>query len=227
MTAATAPRAARERVVAELVAGGAIAVVRLPDATHALRAVDAIRAGGVRAIELTMTTPGASDILADVRRAFGDDVLAGMGSVLDGESTRRAIDAGARYIVSPVFRPAVIDEAHRLGVAAMPAGFTPTEILAAHEAGADVVKVTPAEVLGPAFIRGVLAPMPFLRLMPTGGVTPDNVGEWLRAGAVAVGVGSALVDPKLVAAQDFAALTERARRMVAGVAAARGTAGAR
>ena len=208
MTAATAPRAARERVVAELVAGGAIAVVRLPDATHALRAVDAIRAGGVRAIELTMTTPGASDILADVRRAFGDDVLAGMGSVLDGESTRRAIDAGARYIVSPVFRPAVIDEAHRLGVAAMPAGFTPTEI-------------------GPAFIRGVLAPMPFLRLMPTGGVTPDNVGEWLRAGAVAVGVGSALVDPKLVAAQDFAALTERARRMVAGVAAARGKAAER
>ena len=204
-----------------------LTVVRLPDATHALRAVDAIRAGGVRAIELTMTTPGASGILADVRRAFGDDVLAGMGSVLDGESTRRAIDAGARYIVSPVFRPAVIDEAHRLGVAAMPAGFTPTEILAAHEAGADVVKVTPAEVLGPAFIRGVLAPMPFLRLMPTGGVTPDNVGEWLRAGAVAVGVGSALVDPKLVAAQDFAALTERARRMVAGVAAARGKAAER
>ena len=227
MTSATTARAAREQVVAELIAGGAIAVVRLPDATHALRAVEAIRAGGVRAIELTMTTPGAAGILADVRRTFGDDVLAGMGSVLDAEGTRRAIDAGARYIVSPVFRPAVIDEAHRLGVAAMPAGFTPTEILAAHEAGADVVKVTPAEVLGPAFIKGVLAPIPFLKLMPTGGVTPDNVGEWLRAGAVAVGVGSALVDPKLVAAQDFAALTERARRMVAGVAAARGTAGAR
>ncbi|HEX2778114.1 MAG TPA: hypothetical protein VHM30_01370, partial [Gemmatimonadaceae bacterium] len=94
-------------------------------------------------------------------------------------------------------------------------------ILAAHEAGADVVKVTPAEVLGPAFIKGVLAPIPFLKLMPTGGVTPDNVGDWLRAGAVAVGVGSALVDPKLVAAGEFAVLTERARRIVAGVAAAR------
>ncbi|HEX2781323.1 MAG TPA: bifunctional 4-hydroxy-2-oxoglutarate aldolase/2-dehydro-3-deoxy-phosphogluconate aldolase [Gemmatimonadaceae bacterium] len=220
MTAA-ATRATRERVVADLVAGGAIAVVRLPAGTHALRAVEAILAGGVRAIELTMTTPGALGILAELRQAFGDDVLAGMGSLLDAEGTRRAIDAGARYVVSPVFRPAVIEEAHRLGVAAMPAGFTPTEILAAHEAGADVVKVTPAEVLGPAFIKGVLAPIPFLKLMPTGGVTPDNVGEWLRAGAVAVGVGSALVDPKLVAAGDFAALTERARRMVAGVAAAR------
>lgn len=216
-----ATRATRERVVADLIAAGAIAVVRLPEGTNALRAVEAILAGGVRAIELTMTTPGALGTLAELRHAFGDDVLAGMGSLLDAEGTRRAIDAGARYVVSPVFRPAVIEEAHRLGVAAMPAGFTPTEILAAHEAGADIVKVTPAEVLGPAFIKGVLAPIPFLRLMPTGGVTPDNVGEWLRAGAVAVGVGSALVDPKLVAAGDFAALTERARRMVAGVAAAR------
>lgn len=221
MTTAATAVATREQVVAELVAGGAIAVVRLPAATHALRAVEAIRAGGVRAVELTMTTPGALGILAELRRVFGDDVLAGMGSLLDAEGTRRAIDAGARYVVSPVFRPAVIEEAHRHAVPAMPAGFTPTEILAAHEAGADIVKVTPAEVLGPAFIKGVLAPIPFLKLMPTGGVTPDNVGEWLRAGAVAVGVGSALVDPTLVAAGDFAPLTERARRIVAAVAAAR------
>ena len=225
--ATRAPRSKRETLVDAVIACGAIAVVRLPDAKGVLRAIEAIRAGGIRAIELTMTTPGALGILAEVRRAFGDDVLAGMGSVLDAESARRAIEAGARYLVSPVFRAAVLEAAHRLDVPAMPAGFTPTEILDAHEAGADVVKVTPAEVLGPAFIKGVLAPMPFLRLMPTGGVTPDNVGDWLRAGAVAVGVGSALVDPKLVAAGDFAALTERARRMVAGVAAARGAGGAR
>ena len=221
MTKTQAPARTREALTEELIACGAIAVVRLKRPDGALRAVEAIREGGVRAIELTMTTPGAVELIAQVRRAFGDDVLAGMGSVLDADQTRRAVEAGARYVVSPVFRRAVIDEAHRLGVPAMPAGFTPTEILDAHEAGADIVKITPAEVLGPAFIKGVLAPMPFLRLMPTGGVTTENVGEWLRAGAVAVGVGSALVDAKLVAAGEFATLTERARRMVAGVEQAR------
>ena len=216
------PRArTRQALTEEIIACGAIAVVRLKSADGVLRAIEAIREGGVRAIELTMTTPNAVGLLAEARRAFGDDVLVGIGSVLDVEQTRRAVDAGARYVVSPVFRRAVIDEAHRLGVPAMPAGFTPTEILDAHEAGADIVKITPAEVLGPAFIKGVLAPMPFLRVMPTGGVTTENVGEWLRAGAVAVGVGSALVDAKLVAAGEFATLTERARRMVAGVEQAR------
>lgn len=201
---------------------GAIAVVRLPDAAGVLRAIDAIRAGGITGVELTMTTPRALELLEEMSRTMGDEVLAGMGSVTDAESVRRAVDAGARYIVSPVFKPEVIAEAHRLGTAVMPAGFTPTEILAAHEAGADIVKVTPAEVLGVAFIKGVMAPMPFLRLMPTGGVTPENIGEWLRAGAVAAGVGSALVDPRLVAAGDFATLTARARRMAQSVAEARG-----
>ncbi|NUO64510.1 MAG: bifunctional 4-hydroxy-2-oxoglutarate aldolase/2-dehydro-3-deoxy-phosphogluconate aldolase [Gemmatimonadaceae bacterium] len=217
----TPPARTRQALTEEIIACGAIAVVRLKSADGVLRAIEAIREGGVRAIELTMTTPNAVGLLAEARRAFGDDVLVGIGSVLDVEQTRRAVDAGARYVVSPVFRRAVIDEAHRLGVPAMPAGFTPTEILDAHEAGADIVKITPAEVLGPAFIKGVLAPMPFLRVMPTGGVTTENVGEWLRAGAVAVGVGSALVDAKLVAAGEFATLTERARRMVAGVEQAR------
>ena len=217
----TPPARTRQALTEEIIACGAIAVVRLKSADGVLRAIEAIREGGVRAIELTMTTPNAVGLLAEARRAFGDDVLVGIGSVLDVEQTRRAVDAGARYVVSPVFRRAVMDEAHRLGVPAMPAGFTPTEILDAHEAGADIVKITPAEVLGPAFIKGVLAPMPFLRLMPTGGVTTENVGEWLRAGAVAVGVGSALVDAKLVAAGEFATLTERARRMVAGVEQAR------
>jgi 2-dehydro-3-deoxyphosphogluconate aldolase/(4S)-4-hydroxy-2-oxoglutarate aldolase len=221
MTQTQAPPSTRQALTKEIIACGAIAVVRLPTADGVLRAVEAIRAGGVRAIELTMTTPGAMKLIAETRRVFGDDVLVGIGSVLDAEQARQAIEAGARYVVSPIFRRAVVEEAHRLCAPAMPAGFTPTEILDAHEAGADIVKVTPAEVLGPAFIKGVLAPMPFLRLMPTGGVTTENVGEWLGAGAVAVGVGSALVDARLVAARDFATLTERARLMVAGVERAR------
>ena len=213
----------RQVLVDEIIRCGAIAVVRLSDSAGVIRAIEAILAGGIRAIELTMTTPGAIALIGETRRVFGDDVLLGVGSVLDAPSTRRAVEAGARYVVSPVFRPAMIEEAHRLGVPAMPGAFSPTEILDAHDGGADVVKITPAEVLGIAFLKGVLAPMPFLRLMPTGGVTPENVGDWLRAGAVAVGVGSALVDPKLVASGDFATLTERARRMAASVNQARAT----
>jgi 2-dehydro-3-deoxyphosphogluconate aldolase/(4S)-4-hydroxy-2-oxoglutarate aldolase len=149
-------------------------------------------------------------------------MLVGAGSVLDSEAARDAIAAGARYLVSPVVIPALVEIGHAMDVPVLLGGFTPTEILSAHRAGADAVKVFPADALGPAFIRGVLGPMPFLRLVPTGGVTPENVGDWLRAGAVAVGLGGALVDPKLVAAGDFAALTARARRVAEAVAATRG-----
>jgi len=211
----------RRRIVDDLVARGAVAVVRLPDAARALAVVDALAAGGVTAIELTLTTPGALDLIAALRKAGGDALLVGAGSVLDADTARRAVEAGATYVVSPVFRAEVVAESHRQGVPAMPGAYTPTEILTAHEAGADVVKVFPADTLGPAYLKGVLAPMPFLRLMPTGGVTPANVGDWLRAGAVAAGLGSALVDAKLVAANDMAAITARARQTSENVAAAR------
>lgn len=217
------PRAAgRAQTVDRLAALGAVAVVRLPAADDALRVVAALHAGGVRAVEITVTTPGAIAVIAAVVRELGDAAVVGVGSVLDAETARQAVDAGARYVVSPVFVAEVVAEAHRLGVAAMPGGFTPTEILHAHRSGADMVKVFPSDALGPSFLKGVLAPMPFLRLMPTGGVTPSNVGEWLRAGAVAVGLGGALVDPTLVAAGDFAGITARARQVVDGIAQARG-----
>lgn len=220
-----APHAdARRRLVDDLVARGAVAVVRLPDADRALAVVDALAAGGVTAIELTLTTPGALDVIAALRKSGGDALQVGAGSVLDADTARRAIEAGATYVVSPVFRADVVAESHRQGVPAMPGAYTPTEILAAHEAGADVVKVFPADTLGPSYIKGVLAPMPFLRLMPTGGVTPANVGDWLRAGAVAAGLGSALVDPRLVGANDMMAITARARQVRESVAAARGAA---
>lgn len=222
----TAPAAAgRERTLREIQAIGAVAVIRLKDAKHAVRTVEALHAGGVSAAEVTMTMPGALGVIEQLARRADEGIVVGVGSVLDAETARRAVDAGARYVVSPVFKKEVLAEAHRLGVAAMPGAYTPTEILTAHEAGADVVKVFPSETLGPAFFKGVLAPMPFLRLMPTGGVTPENAGDWIRAGAVAVGVGSALMDPKLIAAGDFAAITERARRLTRGVAEARQAAG--
>ncbi len=216
----------RERIVQRLLGLGAVAVIRMESGREALRAIEAVYAGGVAAIEITMTMPDAIQVIEEVLRRLPTDVLVGVGSVLDPTTARRAIAAGACYVVSPVFERDVIDEAHQQGVPAMPGAFTPTEILRAHEAGADVVKVFPADVFGPGFIKGILAPMPFLRLMPTGGVTPDNAGDWIRAGAVAVGLGSALVDPKLVAAGDFTTLTERARKLCQRVEEARhGSAG--
>lgn len=211
-------KTSRETLTARLIQHGAIAVLRLRDSRLAAQAIDAIHAGGIRAIEVTVTTPGAIALIEETARRFGDDILLGVGSVLDVDTARRAVDAGARYVVSPVFKPELIEAAHAAGVPAMPGAFTPSEILRAHEAGADVVKVFPAEAFGVAFFRAVLAPMPFLRIMPTGGVTPANVGEWLRAGAAAVGVGSALFDPALLAAQDFTGLTERARVITRAVA---------
>lgn len=200
---------------------GAVAVVRLYDTEAAIRVADALHAGGVTALEITVTVPDACAVIAAIARRFGDEVCVGVGTVLDAATARRAVAAGAQYVVSPVLRREVIEEAHRLGVPAMPGAYTPNEILDAHEAGADVVKIFPTDTLGPGYLRSVLAPMPFLRLMPTGGVTPDNVGLWLDAGAVAVGLGGALVDVALIAAGDWAAITARARRVTRSVAEAR------
>jgi len=155
---------------------------------------------------------------------FGDAVTVGVGSVLDAETARRAVAAGARYVVSPVFKPEIVAEAHRLDVPVMPGCFTPTEILTATEAGADVVKVFPADVFGPTFFKAVLAPMPHLRMMPTGGVSLTNAGDWIRAGAVAVGVGSALLDKQAIADGDWATLTQKARTLRASVEAGRASA---
>ncbi|MFL5608353.1 MAG: bifunctional 4-hydroxy-2-oxoglutarate aldolase/2-dehydro-3-deoxy-phosphogluconate aldolase [Gemmatimonadaceae bacterium] len=215
--ASTGRHATRERVERL----GAVAVVRLHSTEAALRVVDALHAGGVTALEITVTVPDAFAVIAAVAKRFGDEVCVGVGTVLDVDTVRGAVQAGAQYVVSPVFRPAVVAESHRLGVPAMPGAITPTEILAAHDAGADVVKIFPADGFGPAYIKAVLAPMPFLRLMPTGGVTPENVGSWLAAGAVAVGLGGSLVDAALVAKGEWGAITERARRVSAAVADAR------
>jgi 2-dehydro-3-deoxyphosphogluconate aldolase/(4S)-4-hydroxy-2-oxoglutarate aldolase len=182
----------------------------------------ALHEGGVSAIEVTMTVPGALDAIEQLAREMGDELLVGVGSVLAADTARRAVEAGARFVVSPVFVAEVVAESHRQGAAALPGAFTPTEILRAHQAGADLVKVFPSESLGPSFIRGVRAPMPFLKLVPTGGVTPENAGQWIRAGATAVGLGSALVDPVLVAKGDFRTITNLARKTTDEVKAARG-----
>jgi len=200
---------------------GIVAVIRLKDPARVRGVVDALAAGGVRALEVTMTVPRAVDLIRELAPTMPDGFLLGAGTVTDAATARAVIDAGAEFIVGPVFRPDVIAACHDRDVPAIPGCFSPTEILAAHEAGADLVKVFPATALGPTFIRDVRAPLPQVKLMPTGGVTIENAGEWIRAGAAAVGVGSALLDNKAIDSGRFEVITANAQRVVANVAAAR------
>jgi len=213
-----ADRAVIVRRIEEL---GVVAVIRLKDAARLRSVVDALAAGGIRALEVTMTVPRAVDLIRELAPALPDGFLLGAGTVVDARTAIAVIDAGASFVVGPVFRREVIDACHERGVAAMPGCFSPTEILAAHDAGADIVKVFPATALGPQFIKDVRAPLPQVKLMPTGGVTIENAGDWIRAGAAAVGIGSALVDAKAIESGRFEAITANAQRVVAGVAAAR------
>ena len=213
----------RDGIVRQIADGGVVAVIRLQDGSKLRAVVNALARGGITALEVTMTVPRAIELIAEIAPSLPPGFLLGAGTVVDPDTARAAVKAGARYIVSPVFRPAVIEASHAAGAAAMPGCFSPTEILAAWDAGADVVKVFPATALGPAYFKDLKGPMPQVRLMPTGGVSLENAAEWIRAGAVAVGVGGALVDAKLVAAGDFAGITERARRFVERVRQARET----
>ncbi|MBA3642157.1 MAG: bifunctional 4-hydroxy-2-oxoglutarate aldolase/2-dehydro-3-deoxy-phosphogluconate aldolase [Acidobacteria bacterium] len=210
----------RTEVVSRIESSGVVAVIRLADARELRRVVDALSAGGVDAIEITMTVPGAVRLIEELASS-SPDLLIGAGTVLDADTARRVILAGARFVVSPVFRPAMIAACHEQDVAAMPGCFTPTEILSAWDAGAGIVKVFPATALGPGFIKDVRGPLPQVRLMPTGGVTRENAGDWIRAGAVAIGVGTTLVDRRAVAEGRFDSITENARHFVDAVRRAR------
>ena len=217
----TAATDTRTETVQQIERLGAVAVVRLTDAERGMQIVEAIHKGGVSAIEITMTVPNALEMIEQVAREMADEVIIGVGSVTDREGARRAIEAGARYVVAPIFKREIVEEAHKHGAPAMPGAFSPTEIQLAYEAGADVIKVFPADVVGMKFFKAVRAPLPHLKLMPTGGVSLTNAGDWLRHGAVAVGVGSALLDKKAIAEGDYARLTENARTLVQSIAEAR------
>jgi 2-dehydro-3-deoxyphosphogluconate aldolase / (4S)-4-hydroxy-2-oxoglutarate aldolase len=219
----TITREQRDSIVAAVEQSGIVAIIRMKEPDKVRAVVDAIAEGGIRTLEVTMTVPGAVELIRQLAPTLPSGFVLGAGTVLDAETVARVADAGARFVVSPVFRPAVIAACHARDVAAMPGCFTPTEILEAWDAGADVVKVFPATALGPSYLKDVRAPLPQVKLMPTGGVTLDNAGEWIRAGAVAVGVGTALLDAKAVAAGDYRTLRANAERIVASVRAARGS----
>jgi len=200
---------------------GVIAIMRANSSGQLLRAADAIREGGVCVIEVTMTTPGALFIIEQAASRYGQDVLFGAGSVLDAESARAAILAGAQFIVSPSFKPALVEICRRYSTPVMPGAYTPTEVLTAWECGADMVKVFPASFGGPALIKALKAPLPQVELVPVGGVNLETAADFVRAGAAAVGVGSALINQRLLEAGDWAALTERAQQFIEEVARGR------
>lgn len=199
---------------------GIVAVVRLDDLSTAVDVARALIAGGVTAIEYTFTNPRAGEAIAAVREAVGSSGAIGAGTVLDSETARIAILAGAEYIVTPTFKQATVELCNRYGIPTVVGAFTSTEMLTAWEAGADYIKVHPASLGGPKYFKDVLAPLPFLRLIPSGGVTPENAADFINAGAVAVAMGGNLVDGKTVAEKDWAKITERAKGLSASVKAA-------
>jgi 2-dehydro-3-deoxyphosphogluconate aldolase/(4S)-4-hydroxy-2-oxoglutarate aldolase len=208
----------RDQVLDALMAVKVVAVIRMKDAARLAETAEALRRGGVIAIEITMTVPGAADIIRDMARSKAPGTLVGAGTVLDAGMAADVIAAGADFVVSPITDGGMIETCRASGVLVAPGAFTPTEIVSAWRAGADIVKVFPATSLGPQFVRDLRGPLPQIRLMPTGGITVENARDFIAAGACCVGIGTALVDRQAVEAGDWPALESRARRLMASIA---------
>ena len=205
----------KETQLRQVLEGGIVAVVRSHDSQQLVEVCRALAEGGITTVEITMTVPDALDVVRAVRRALGDRVLLGAGTILDSETARAALLAGAEYLVAPTVNLEVIRLCQRYDKLVMPGAFTPTEILSAWEAGADIVKVFPADVLGPPFFKAVRAPLPQVRLMPTGGVDLNTAASFLEAGACCLGIGSQLIEPKAVAERNFDRIRDLAGKYVA------------
>ena len=205
---------AKSDIIQRLVNPGIIAVVRAQSRDQVLPLSEALIAGGVIAIEITMTTPSAIEAIRDANRELGTRGLIGVGTVLDVDTCQAAIDAGAQYVVSPITRPALIGVAHAAGKPIMLGAYTPTEAQLAHEAGSDFIKIFPADGLGPNYIKALRAPLPHLKIVPTGGVDLKTASDFLKAGCVALGVGSSLVSAKILQDRNWPELTRLAKEFV-------------
>lgn len=201
---------------------GIIAIVRAQSSDQLIAAADAIKKGGIKAIEVTMTTPGALGVIAEARERYGSDVIFGAGSVLDPETGRAAILAGASFVVSPTLNFELIELCNRYAIPVVPGCYSPTEIINGWEAGADLIKLFPASVGGPRLVQAILAPLPQVRIVPVGGVDLDTAADFIRKGATALGVGSSLVNQKLLDAGDMDELTRRAAAFIEQVKKGRG-----
>jgi 2-dehydro-3-deoxyphosphogluconate aldolase/(4S)-4-hydroxy-2-oxoglutarate aldolase len=214
-----------KETLAKILEEGVVPVIRVASAAEAFEVAKAIHEGGISVIEVTMSVAGALDVMKEVTQKFGRKVLLGAGTILDPETARAALLSGAQFIVTPTLNPDVIKMCKRYSAVIIPGALTPTEILTAWEAGADLVKVFPiAQVGGPAYIRALRGPLPHIPLVPTGGVNLQNAGEFIKAGCAAIAAGGELVDKKAVAEKKFSVIAENAQKFVAEVKKARGKA---
>lgn len=211
----------KEKILSKITEGGLVAVVRAESSDQALKIADACLKGGVAAIEITFTVPGADQVIRDLAAKYQNgEILLGAGTVMDPETARTAILAGAQYVVSPYLNVEVVKLCNRYRVPCMPGAMTIKEVVEAMEAGADIIKIFPGDLFGPKIIKAILGPIPYAKMMPTGGVDIDNVEQWIKAGAVAVGVGSSLT--KGAKTGDYEAITRTAQEFIARIKAARG-----
>ncbi|MCY4159820.1 MAG: bifunctional 4-hydroxy-2-oxoglutarate aldolase/2-dehydro-3-deoxy-phosphogluconate aldolase [Bacteroidetes bacterium] len=211
----------RREKVKQIITSGAIAVLRFRKKLPLEQTVDALIRGGVKVLEITLTTPGSLSSIEALQKSHGSEILIGAGSVITEQQVQDVASAGADFVVSPVTKKEVIDSGHVRELPVIPGAFTPTEAQVAHEYGADMIKIFPAGQLGSGYLKALLAPLPNLKLVTTGGVTPENAGEWIRTGAVAVGLGSALIDVEVIQSGQFSVLTERARILCNSITEAR------
>jgi len=205
---------AKSEIISLLTNPGIIAVVRAHKAEQVIPVSEALIVGGVIAIEITMTTPNAIEAIREARKKVGERALIGVGTVLDAKVCRNAIEAGAEFVVTPICRTEFVTIARAAGRPIMLGAYTPTEAQMAHEAGADFIKIFPADTLGPGYVKALRAPLPHLKIVPTGGVDVHNVADFLKAGCVALGVGGSLVSAKILQEGDWMGLTRKAEEFV-------------
>lgn len=211
----------KPQIIERIINPGIVAVIRADSSEQLMSVAEALYEGGLTGMEVTMTTPNALQVISDVTKRFGDKILMGVGSVLDPETCRAAILAGAEFVVTPVTRPEVIRLCNRYGKPIASGAYTPTEALLGYESGADFIKIFPADQLGPVYIKNILAPMPMLQIIPTGGVTVETVGSFIKAGCVALAAGSSLVSKEVLKNKDWKKLTATAAAFVEAVRVAR------
>lgn len=211
----------QKQILQRIYACGAVVILRLPDSKKIIQIAEAILKGGIAAIEVTLNTPDAFAAIQKLDRTFGNDILPGAGTVLSPEQGIQAIQAGAKYIISPVFKPELVQAVQNHDCPVIPGCLTPTEMQLAHEAGSDAIKLFPAESFGLSYMKSVLAPLDHLKIMPTGGISASNSGAWIQAGAFCLGVGSAILDKQAIASGQFEILTEKTRFLKSAIDEAR------
>jgi len=211
----------KDQIIDGLLTPGVVAIIRADNSEQLIHASRALIDGGISGIEITMTTPNALKVIADVRRTFGDKVLAGVGSILDVKTAEAALAAGAEYVITPVLKPDVIAFCNRVGKPIFAGCYTPTEAQTAYELGADFIKIFPADGLGPKYIQAIRGPLPHLKIVPTGGVDVNTAGSFIKAGCVGVAAGSSLVSKEILKNQEWAKLTDLASQFIVAVAKAR------